>query len=161
MDARSIAYHEAGHAVWLVSNGVPLRYVTIRPRRAGVVGCVLLRPFPDEYDERRCSSDAAYEREKHRDWARFVSSLCGPFAEAKATGRPPEGADFTDGGSGDREQFVRGSSWPPAKIDAAHEEAEAFIESHWPQIEAVALALLERKTLTQAEVRTLLLKKTQ
>jgi hypothetical protein len=51
---------------------------------------------------------------------------------------------------------IRRSPDPDADIARWIEEATSLVDRHWPQVEALAAALLERHTLTEAEVKALI-----
>ena len=133
-----VAYHEAGHAVVSRMLGFRVNSVTIRP------GSVLIDRFGDAPTEKQ-----------------ILILLAGLFAQrrfsphsawrSRKQSHPNSGYDFNtvallihdEHGSGRVADLY--SSYAFAK-------AEQLVEGWWQHIEAVAKALLERGTLTGAEV---------
>jgi len=180
---KSVAYHEAGHAVVANYLGFPFKYVTIEPDAdEGSEGCLA-------HDE--SALKAALRRSVYRDrdieipddvlsWAReelwadhgemeeivrgvFIDksikvSLAGAIAQRHFV---PDEYD-THHDAADRQQAANfllsdppSEKWVELKWELLEIETESFIKTRWArcQIEAVTEALLERKTLTSDEVR--------
>ncbi len=155
-EAEVTAFHEAGHVVARMVRGMPaFRYVTLNPRGATSCGNVATRNPPPVIK----ITDAV------------ISTLAGPMAQAywhwlgnvgeQVVGEDDEGMTFPDyllgafieGGDGDVEAYDIGG-----KFFAQVHEAPTLVlvRQHWAAIETLARALLERTTMTYAEVRTLL-----
>jgi len=150
------AFHEAGHVVARMVCGMPaFRYVTLNPRGATCRGSTTPRSPPPVVQP----TDAV------------ISTLAGPMAQAywhwlnevgeQVLGEDDEGMTFSDylcgaflkGGDGDAEVYDKGGEF----IAQLHEAPTlALVRQHWAAIETLARALLERTTMTHAEVRTLL-----
>lgn len=154
--AEVTAFHEAGHVVARMVRGMPaFRYVTLNPRGATSCGIVATRSPPPVVQP----TDAV------------ISTLAGPMAQAywhwlnevgaQVLGEDDEGMTFPDylcgafliGGDGDAEAYDNGGEF----IAQLHEAPTlALVRQHWAAIETLARALLERTTMTHAEVRILL-----
>ena len=158
------AYHEAGHAVAheRLRYARKLRKVTIIPDpNENSRGCVVHDKLPPSFDP--------WENEiTPRDMAGIeddaVCSFAGGIAEKRFAGRH----DYA-GASEDRQHAIDLASpltgGPGDKVLNAYlrylwVRAEGLVESRliWPEIEAVAKALLERKTLTRKEVHDIRLR---
>ena len=134
------AWHEAGHAVHRVIARLPFRYVTIRPRQAGVLGRLVVR---------RRRTDPVLDA---------VNAAAGPVAEMmlyRSLGHDADDArwlvDFCGGDARDREVAARlGFDWPDLCT-----VAETVLSRRRGAVEAVACALLVHKTLDQSAVRAL------
>jgi hypothetical protein len=150
------AYHEAGHVVVAVWLNIWLRRkaATIIPDSTeGFDGMVWtqwsFRGRPDVE-----ITDRMYVRlERH-----IVVSLAGEHAQRKYR---PSSVRSRHGDS-DRQDAVDILSHLVPNMSSneftlhyrlLNERAKNLVEAHWPQIIAVANALLERKTLTEQEVR--------
>ncbi len=143
----SVAHHEAGHAVAHVTHQVPFLYVTIRPRTKGAAGFVCTRR--EENANRGDDSD-------------IITFLAGSFAQARLEW-------LKAGNSIDLESieldYLRSDTssvdWQSmgVPIDGSIENhigaTHDLVERRWTQIEMVAAALIERRTLTSREVREL------
>jgi len=156
LSRRAIAYHEAGHAVVMEAVGV-------RVRRATIV--------PSKYE-----SGSVCPHEGESDPAsQVLIDLVGVLAERRAAGRRPR-LTFPSATAvsyfhvkGDLIEYgaaVDGlNAWEAAAVIApSHRErtaylrwqwerAAAMVERRWVEVEAVAAALLKRKTLYGSEVR--------
>lgn len=147
-----VAHHEAGHACIAEALGIRVTtasIVRVPGQHRGIV-----------------KYGAAEEVES------IVISFAGVLAAARSAGRPVR---WSRGGRGRRSAAVQdyGGSDDLAKAattaeldlvwnDAAErraylrwlwQRARVLVERHWPMIEAVAAALVERRTLTGEEVR--------
>jgi hypothetical protein len=182
-DRELTAYHEAGHAVAHVILHIPFRYVTLRPRSdeaAGRVMCQRASPCPPddsaqyqlepEGAERAIESlleagqplPAASARESRHDaWCMtlFAGEVAAALATWSSDGRPSEHYALRDFWW---QQHVTGSDAhaltevaSPDYLDWVGGETRSLIEEYWESVEAVAAALLENSTLSQAEVRAL------
>ncbi|MFD2078063.1 Peptidase family M41 [Actinopolymorpha cephalotaxi] len=140
-DPRTVAYHEAGHAVAYLLHRLPFRYVTVRPRTAGLTGHVMIwRP-------RRMSA-----------YTYASVAAAGPVAEARhlqelgldedeVTARIIFGgcaADFD-------QQDVPG--YPVGWFERVMTDV---LTEHWPVVERVAEALAEQGTLSGRQVQQLM-----
>jgi hypothetical protein len=145
------AYHEAGHAVAALQLGLSVKAVTIEPAEdhLGLTTFKKLRGLTD------ASIYAMPPRVRYRFEAAAVTALAGDIAERLVLKRP-------SGGGSDR-NIVYGYV---LSVVGSEEQASAYINwlSVWskgivtvfrPSVEAVANALVDRVTLTGAEVRRL------
>ncbi len=174
------AYHEAGHAAALAVFGVPFRYVTIRPRSPEAAGLVMHRvPHlcpPDDsarfqIDPESAEQTVAFLRitgqllpaensheSAYDSW--FMSMLAGEVAATLATwpadGRASEESALRDfwgesihtGSDAHALSELESSDY----LEWVEGETRALAQQHWQSIEAVAAALLDNGTLTQAQV---------
>jgi ATP-dependent Zn protease len=156
---RATAYHEAGHAVAAWHVHLRFRRISIVPNGAeGTLGKVVLAGLrvteSDLYDMAPRTRDL-FER-------RIIVSLAGEEAERLVSGRISRHS-----GSRDREHVAE----LLFQMIASDEEASSYLkwlsartrtliraEQNRPLLDALANALLERRTLTGTTVRALLLK---
>jgi hypothetical protein len=155
------AHHEAAHAVVATVRGIPVRYTTIRPRKAGYRGLTSLR---------HPKTDGPWE---------FYGAVCaaGPIADDIYTGinqRPQLAQHHTPGDLGNllqAAQEVRQETRerrPPPGVEVARTatvraiaeiawwEAHDVLSTHYGAVLAVAERLVAARTLTGAEVRHLI-----
>ena len=143
------AYHEAGHAVlrhYLEYAGTNSR-VTIKPN-ADSRGHVLV------YPEKSFRPDLKYDLRKIVD--RITVCLAGNAAIKKLTGRWDNiGAEDDYHQAAGFALYVTGDGGDEvnALVRWLQIRAAGVVNNQWPYIEAVAAALLERKTLNGKEVR--------
>lgn len=135
-----VAFHESGHAVCCAALDLPLRSVTIVPRGE------FLGYF--NYSRR-----GDFSRTKHL----LVVDLAGYTAENRAT----KGRAWV-GFGGDYENALekaRKLSQTPEEavrlLKSASAQAEEIISDNWPAVCCVAKALIARKRLTGAQVRSI------
>jgi len=169
---RAVAYHEAGHAVAALRFGVDIEKVTIEPgtveggscsdgEQESYIGLVKIG----------LEMTMDIDRYDTEDFARLqqycIINLCSRPAEAGFWGRNNNFAGWVDRDHVlDVIKGVFGSSDNGGPLDRAVKafyryqaaEAELLIERNWHAVEAVAEALMERKTLTGDEVRAVVLK---
>lgn len=145
------AYHEAGHAVMHLEEKLAFEHVTIVPneeRRS--LGHLIWKVQSDFNPE--ISSDRKTLRLLE---SMILCSLAGPAAEAIYAGRRN-----WRGAAGDLEAMVARA----IDYTGSPEEANAFVnwlwiranntmKAQWPTVEAVAEALLAKKTLSTREVK--------
>lgn len=134
----TIAYHEAGHAVVSRMLGLRVKSVTIRP------GSVLIDSF----------SGAATEKQ-------ILTLLAGIYAQrrfaphsawrSRNQSHPNSGYDFDNVALLIHDQHGSGRV-ADLYSRYAFAKAEQLVDDWWQHIEAVARALLERGTLTGAEM---------
>jgi ATP-dependent Zn protease len=154
-DEEATAYHEAGHAVVGAVRGRPPIFVTIIPdgRIAGK------NEFPEDcrpefknhfgdspekraYIETRILTEVAgtaahdlHIPERAHDWSDAYDEQC-------ASTLIDENAGWAD-------------SEPDSYFQQLQETARGLLQTNWPWVEAVARALIERKTISTAEVMEL------
>ncbi len=127
------AYHEAGHAVAYLVAGRTFRYVTIRPRSAGITGQVYVRP-------RRIDSIQL-----------AVIAHCGPIAEGRFLlanttedemeegGMEPEDiimSAYLENGRGDLETVRYALTNYGSCSDVVEEVASAILDKQWGAVNA-------------------------
>jgi ATP-dependent Zn protease len=157
---RVVAYHEAGHAVAELAYGRQFEYVTIVPD-GEFLGQVHVG---EEWSKSFARKKEENEGTGLIDLGSLVCSMLGAFAEKEVTGRFNNrharlDSDFTDGTLSQRDLFSHWAGYRPIKPPrtaehlwlAARGEANAIVSLFWPAIEAIAKALLEKKTLTYDE----------
>jgi hypothetical protein len=145
------AHHEAGHVVAYLAHHRRFRYVTIRPRTAGITGWTAVRP-------RRIDLNTG-----------AVIAHAGPLAEGMynlSTYQPgqleEEGIEACDVETG---AYLTGGHGDMEAIDAASEAygdglfleeiARELLTDRWQQVVAIAECLVERSTLTYNDVLAL------
>lgn len=149
------AYHEAGHAVWYVSHGRAIRYVTIRSTLPGSSGRTVV-----------------HRRREYPDFAALVA-YAGPWAEGRAAWMlgPPEDWDAWDDWTRSNSMtvaiFSGGGAWNGCvgsdyesfqgwDLENLSDLADQIMPRLWPGIQAVAAALLASpRALTGREVTAL------
>jgi len=165
---KKVAYHEAGHVVAHVVLGLPFEMVTIVPdedREGRVEG---LRP--EEIQNKWEEGDR--EDLAVRDWMEreLIALYAGPIAQRRQFPRSRTNGVHQLGGKryavpgSDQSQIVRQCHdlfQGEREVANAYERfitarARSLVEHYWSEIETLALALLERKTMTELEVRKLL-----
>lgn len=156
-EAEVTAFHEAGHVVARIVRRMPaFRYVTLNPRGATSCGNTTPRSPPPVTDV----TDAA------------MSTLAGPMAEAywhwlgnvgeQVLGEDDDWftfRDYLDSAflAGGREDLDDANQMCGEFVAQLHEVPTlVLVRRHWAAIETLARALLERTTMTHAQVRTLL-----
>lgn len=146
------AYHEAGHAIVTLCLGYPVHHVTIEPGDDYTGVCRSDNPLFDCDLEIDGPGTATDRRVRHRLFAAFA----GPLAERRFD---PEGFNIEDS-SADYEvifdlvlRLGGGDNNVGEKLEA---QADALVLKHWPLIDRAARALLERTTLSGADLAELI-----
>jgi hypothetical protein len=154
---KATAFHEAGHAVAALALGFSVKVATIEPGSDPETG----RPSSGhieydpqeilrgaEQDVRRLAVETLIKRQA-------IVSFAGPAAQAIA--RP--GTRIRAGAIGDHEHIARTIGLLCRDMESekalrrwCENEARGLVKARWSHIEAVALALLERRTLAGANV---------
>jgi hypothetical protein len=157
------AYHEAGHAVVANLHGENIKWVAVHPLpdefnntidgikfgpgKLENLGLVKLHPDLDP-------------NQNQKTWhERLQISLAGQLAEGSYTGQPItlDSSDFKS------VAFFSSLSGESSTAQVAHDcknLTRLLIDEHWPQIQAVAVALIKRKYLEGDEVRRIILEAT-
>jgi ATP-dependent Zn protease len=144
----AVAHHEAGHAVvgWVLDPQIRPLVVTI-VRGDGTLGHV-------EHRRSRACRHAMELLTPHGYWVRdseAVMLFAGRLAEARFTGHMPRWGHETDyhniAGLCYYEDLEMQRLWSRLR----YLETQGYVKRWWPEIEAVAAALLEKKTLTLKE----------
>ena len=148
------AYHEAGHAVMGCILGRFPKSVTIVPNGKSAVGetrfetDVKVPEFVRHYFD---SSPA----KQHFAEQRVLTALAGSIAnDLKEPGRDHDVGDKTDT-SRAKEIAIELVSWEDDKdayLRRARNKATDVLKAHWPWVERVAGALLQRGKLSRAEL---------
>jgi hypothetical protein len=152
---RSIAYHEAGHAVAHFALARRIDRVTIVPDKE-CLGRVDGRTLPKSWSHQQEDFRPARELRAAEDF--LVSALAGPTAEARFRGRPNLVT-----GSRDHEQVAE-LRWTLMGTGAVADAylryvevlAEELIDLHWYLVESLARTLLARPTLVGVAVHATL-----
>jgi hypothetical protein len=146
------AYHEAGHAVAREQRGLRFRRVTIVPED-GALGMVESAGVP------RWVYEETGSRHRIRGWYedQIFVALAGPRAERRVIGRRNH-----VGAGGDyrwvsdlilRLGLPEAAQKPYLDYQIALLDGFLAVPYWWAKVEALAKALLDRKTLTGAEAR--------
>jgi hypothetical protein len=179
MTKKSLAYHEAGHAVIARVLGIEVHLATIRPDKfyAGHVSHGASWPDREDANGTVAAEDREEEWQRRMEMAedRAKLALAGPIAEMKyrPTLNGEHFADYSDlfnvavylkiasGFSPISEVLVPGKPLQQTKGEASRlwEQLQAdtadLVELHWPSIERVAEALLIHEELGQEEIEAL------
>lgn len=149
---KATAYHEAGHAVVAFESRVPIKSISIIPDDKSL-GRVALGGEPPP------TGGSVYDRRAER-WIEFHVMFClaGVAAEKRFTGRHNWGGAKSDTGDvADWALHLHGGNARLAQKYIAYklELAKAKVERPhiWVQIEALAEALLEHRTLNSRRAR--------
>jgi len=155
-EARMTAYHEAGHAVLAVILDLGPGRVTIEGD--GVNAGVALDEGDDPRDE---DAQALYSCAPEAFRMRHAA---GYYAGAHATRRAGY-LNWRDGAHQDYEaahhvldDFAPDEETVDALAKLCERRAELLVECYWPEIEALALALVEHGTIEVDEVRAIVAK---
>jgi hypothetical protein len=146
------AYHEAGHAIaawWLQ---LPFKRVTITPNAdAGSLGHLLHDRAPKWFNPEIKAGD----RQRLRAERHIITGFAGQIAEGKYRGRRPR-----YGMDSDNSQAVNMATYFCISTDTTEAllhfcflSSRDLIAKWWWAVEAVALALLDRTTLSCEEVK--------
>ena len=152
---RRAAFHEAGHTIACIEYGIGFVRVTVDPHPVfigAVDGYVLMAPMIPE--------EARTDRERIRLERRVIMDLAGPIAEQVA-GYPASQACIDQHREDADRLLLRLVPWHSLdELRALRHyldlRAARCVREWWPRVERVADALLERGTLTRAEVVALL-----
>lgn len=144
------AYHEAGHFIVAHALGMKPRRVTIA-RRGESLGRVHCAPG---YATDGSSAEGDDERMEHD----AIYSLAGYLAEKRfSESADVEMARHDLEHAGELAERLSGSAAEvERRYNALMARAAEAVEKNWPQIEKVAGALLERRTLSRKDVLALL-----
>jgi hypothetical protein len=138
------AYHEAGHAVVAWMLGLRVRSVTIRPA-SGHSGLTRIAGFGRTTTEKK-----------------ILITLAGPYTRRRfvprSAWRSRNQSHLADGYDFDKVALLLDDAHGNGKVADLYSryvmaKAEQLVDDGWQHIEAVAKALLERETLTVAEMR--------
>ncbi len=154
-DEEATAYHEAGHAVVGALRGRPPIFVTIIAD-GYVVG---RNEFPKDWEPEFTGYMGDPPEKRTYIETRLLTGIAGTIAHDL---RFPERA-HDEGDAHDercaRKVISQNASWASGNRDEyfqqLQEVARGLLQTHWPWVEAVARALIERKTTSTAEVMEL------
>lgn len=141
-----VAYHEAGHVVVGHRLGVDLASADILPDGQGGNGHTVFNVRPGFRDQPDYIE------------AVVVTFLAGPVAEARVAGfENPEGSGYDlDAIAREWLRMLVPRSRYQSRLRELTTRAEALVGESWPQIEAVAQALLRRRSLARADALALI-----
>jgi hypothetical protein len=161
------AHHEAGHAVAAIALRIPFAWVAVRPL-SDYPGDDWVRNLPhgENFDDSAygCVATPPLGRWGAIPVARkhLISTFAGPMAEYRSTGskhRPRiRGKDRDDAiklaALGVTGGYPRADDWPEYDrlIRKSKARALALVDERWPEVQAVASALMEERFLTRREV---------
>ncbi|MGI9064511.1 MAG: hypothetical protein ACR2FQ_11985 [Pseudonocardiaceae bacterium] len=143
-----VAHHEAGHATWYATRGLPPAAVRIHPGwfgRGPAGRCVVDGGWVD--DPRDAAGGALTGPEAEAAYRRRAGQ---PWPAALADAYAASGDDIADARGYLAELGDPTAAWAPVRA-----AARAHVLAHRAAIEAVAAALLRRRRLTGGQVREL------
>jgi hypothetical protein len=153
-ELRRTAYHEAGHAFFYVRNKSEFEWVGVRPFLPDESPWWAAEEM-DPFEFGRVHIDGRIrEDDIRRQWhEQLTVTLAGPLAEAKhlQSSRP-----LIRGHDRVLIKLCLEGCWSnsPDRIFRDHVEfVRMIVDRHWPEIEAIASALIDRRFLTAKEVR--------
>src|SRR5216684_2629494 len=150
------AYHEAGHVVMAVMNRIPLRDATILTSySAASAGTTRLSPT-GAISKQFSKKGKLGEREYKQILRRAFFDVAGEIAErrfAPQSWRTRHSRTDLENISRLLESIGLSGARLRTVANAIAIIADQVVTNHWPRVEAVAEALLQRHTLTGAEVR--------
>jgi hypothetical protein len=162
----AVAYHEAGHAVVAHMLGHQVRRVSIAPK-SGSDGRVSWRnPINRIISKLESGSEADLERVRYRIDHAIIVSMAGAFAQKRHN--PRSGWRYAGSGAARGEFLLKGSDdqqalelmsrvYEDEKVRAAYSRylearAEELVKRYWSRIERLAIALLDRETISDIRV---------
>ena len=147
-----IAYHEAGHAVADYIFGIPIERATIILQNDGSPGYVeISKEWKEKFLE-----DRDFEKKKIYHHYFAIEKYCGGIAEAKYRGFPNKGGCRTDRSIIEIAAKSFRSEENAKKLLKIYEEDATRMMADpiiWRAVQSVALALLDKKTLSQSELK--------
>lgn len=154
-DEEATAYHEAGHAVVGAVLDRPPISVTIIPDSGAAGKNEFSVDFRPEF---KTHLDASPEKIAYIE-ARILTKLAGTIAhDLRFSGRPHDAGDAYDQQCA-RSIIEDNAGWADSDRDAylrqLEDAARRLLQIHWLWVEAVARALIERKTISTAEIMEL------
>ena len=161
---RTVAIHEAGHAVAAILHNIAFKHVTIVPTDIGASpdgarcrpldGHVKLKPVPARFSAVETKDSPASLDFWHR---RLIVVLAGPAAHKKLHPRA-HWLGYAIGDIGEADHVIRDIQQCDGPVVNAHYKyiqtlPTACIENNWKEIEAVAAVLIEHGTLSEDQAR--------
>jgi hypothetical protein len=154
MDLLEVAHHEAAHAVFQLKLGLRRGRVTIKPDLKGSLGHAELRR-PKWINDQPATLREEQRLRLHAE-NEILALYAGRIAQGKYAGRK-----ITWGHEGDDHSIMDLATSCVSHHDEVRfaflvycqKHAALLVEAWWPEINAVAHALAERKSLTAREVR--------
>ena len=158
---KEIAYHEAAHAVACVVQDLSMKEVTIEPGK--IEGCLghITHHSPEGYDFR--GSRARGQKKV----ARQMVIVCYAGFEAQQRLNPSASDEHSQIDVNDAssllndyhvynvKKFEENNNYIYDFIDKLRDEARRLVKREWSAIEAVASRLLEKRTLSELEVKSI------
>ncbi len=184
-EKRMIAYHEVGHALvahYQKNNAMPVSKITIVPHTQGALGYTLHLPEEEKFlnteDEllseirsllagrsaeevvfHSKSSGAANDIERATDLARKMVTMYGMSEKYGMMGLATVQNQYLDGGLGltcAQDTAAGIDNEVRAIIDRCHADAIKLLEDHRDELDKIADYLLEKETITGAEMVAIL-----
>jgi ATP-dependent Zn protease len=153
-DEEATAYHEAGHAiVGAVRGRAPISVTIIR-----VGGASGKNEFPEDWHEYKGHLGDSPEKRCYIE-TRILTGVAGTIAhDLRFPERAHDAGDSYDEGCA-RAVMEDNAGWADSDRDSyflqLQETARRLLQTNWPWVEAVACALIERKTIRTQEVMEL------
>lgn len=149
------AYHEAGHAIMAAIRGKYPTHATI-VREANIAGKIdVADDWPAEFDRR---SNNSSEKQEHVETLILIKLAASIAHDIRFPNRVHDEGDDCDEQAA-RNFIIDYAGWAETCRDSyflqLQQIAYEIIQEHWKWVEAVAAALMEQKTISADEIRTL------
>jgi hypothetical protein len=153
----AIAHHEAGHAVACFINDIPIECVTINlPEDSPELGsCEISKEWRQNYLEAIENKKVNHDFIECRGFAFSVEKYSGGIAEEKFTGFPNEAGCRTDHLIVETGAKLLYRENYPKFLSNYYNAAQLLMDDPiiWSAVQAVAQKLLEKRTLSQSELK--------
>ena len=168
IDIRTAAYHEAGHFIARVKKAIPVDGIELSEEDGMITGEVYIgEPAPPESAAGRENREDFFSTGRikavgaeRRELENFAISCCITYAAGTQAELIFHDIDPLDGvlyDDTEDSQNIRHTLWrfygrvPSGRVFYCQRFAYALLREYWHEVEAIAEALLERRSLTKEE----------